>query len=274
MNHPAASVIIAFYNHTRFLKLVLEGLKRQSDKNFEVVIADDGSRPEVVDEINDLTNSYPFRIRHCWHEDKGWRKNMILNNAVVASESDYLIFIDSDCIPHRHFISEHLLNREKRVILSGRRVNLSESVTEILDTVKVQSGYLEVHILNWLLEGLKGKFTHAEKGLYLPWLTFFLTKKNYGLLGSNFSIYKEDLLSLNGFDERYLAPTVGEDTELEYRAGLAGIKIKSVRNLAIQYHLYHPKLSRVNDNWAIFEDTKSKGMSRTPYGILKENGAQ
>ena len=75
---------------------------------------------------------------------------------------------------------------------------------------------------------------------------------------------------LNGFDERYLAPTVGEDTELEWRAGMAGIKIKSVRNLAIQYHLYHRKLSRENDNWVIFEDTKSKGYFRTPYGIIKE----
>ncbi len=268
-NHPA--VIVAFYNNIRFLKLVLAGFTRQSTHDFKIIIADDGSGEEVTKEISTLSGNYPFPVEHLWQEDQGWRKNIMLNKAITQSGSDYLIFIDADCIPHKHFIKEHVRNRERKKILSGRRVNLSEEITENLTPDKVRSGYLEKHTLKWLMEGLKKKMSHAEKGLYMPWLTSYLSRKNFGLSGCNFSVYREDIEALNGFDERYLAPTVGEDTELEWRAGLAGITIKSVRNLAIQYHLYHPKLSRENNNMAIFEDTKSKGYYRTPYGIIKEN---
>ncbi len=271
MKKSGPSVIIAFYNNIRFLKLVLAGFSRQSLKDFEIIIADDGSKDEVRKEVASISESYPFPVRHLWHEDLGWRKNIMLNKAIVQSESDYLIFIDADCIPHKHFIREHVRNRERNKILSGRRVNLSGEITETLTPEVVVSGYLDKNTMKWLYEGLKKKVTHAEKGLYLPWMTSYLTRKNFGLSGCNFSIYKDDIEMLNGFDERYMAPTVGEDTELEWRAGQAGIKIKSVRNLAIQYHLYHPKLSRENNNMAIFEDTKAKKYSRTPYGIIKDN---
>lgn len=271
MNELQASVIIAFYNNIKYLDLVMAGFARQSDNRFQIIIADDGSGKDAVERINKITPGFPFSVKHLWHEDKGWRKNIILNKSIVSSDTDYLIFCDADCIPHRHFIREHLRNRSRNIILSGRRVNLSESISQNLDTGLVAEGYLEKNIVRWLVMGLKGEFTHAEKGLYLPMLTRYLTKKDKGLLGCNFSIYKEDLVSLNGFDERYLAPAVGEDTDLEYRSGRAGMKIKSVRNLAIQYHLYHPKLSRESDNMSIFEDTKAKGYQRTPFGILKEN---
>jgi len=263
------SIIVAFYNNIRYLKLVLAGFSRQSDRDFELIIADDGSRADVVEEIGKLSGSSPFAIRHLWHEDQGWRKNIILNRAVMSAESDYLVFIDADCIPHRHFVREHQRNREVRRILSGRRVNLSAGITEQLTPDMVRAGFLEARTISWLMQGLRGDVTHAEKGLYVPFLTPLLTRKNRGLLGCNFSMHRDDLLSINGFDERYLAPTVGEDTEIEYRAGLAGIGIKSVRNLAIQYHLYHPKLSRENDNLSLFEDTRARGYSRTPHGIQK-----
>jgi GT2 family glycosyltransferase len=96
--------------------------------------------------------------------------------------------------------------------------------------------------------------------------------KRKDLLGANFSISREDLYRINGFDERYLAPTVGEDTDIEYRAGLAGIGIRSIRNLAVQYHLHHKLLSRKNNNYLIFEETRRNKVSFTPYGLLQEMG--
>jgi glycosyltransferase involved in cell wall biosynthesis len=272
MNNIKASVIIAFYNNLQFLKLVLAGFRRQSEKNFEILIADDGSSSSVTRELQGILPEYPFLIRHIWHDDKGWRKNVILNKAIKAAASDYLIFIDSDCIPHQHFVLEHLKNRDIGKILSGRRLNLSDRLTQNLTPQTVLEGYLERNTTRWLIKGLKGEFTHAEKGLYLPFLKPFLIRKKKELLGCNFSIHKSDFLRINGFDERYLAPTFGEDTDVEYRAGLAGIGIKSVRNLAIQYHLFHPKLSRENENHIIFKQTQKEKLSFTPYGIIKENG--
>jgi glycosyltransferase involved in cell wall biosynthesis len=106
------SVIAAFYNNLHYLKLVLAGFERQTEKEFEFIIADDGSKEEVVKEIENLSPKYSFRIKHIWHPDKGFRKNKILNQALLVSESDYLIFIDSDCVPHSSFVEEPL--KEKK----------------------------------------------------------------------------------------------------------------------------------------------------------------
>jgi glycosyltransferase involved in cell wall biosynthesis len=114
-----ATIIISFYNKIDWLKLVLAGLKRQSNQNFEVIISDDGSKPEVVQEIKRISSSYPFPVRHNWHEDNGWQKNIILNKSVVEAKSEYLIFIDGDCIPHRHFVREHLNHKTHNTILAG-----------------------------------------------------------------------------------------------------------------------------------------------------------
>jgi GT2 family glycosyltransferase len=54
---------------------------------------------------------------------------------------------------------------------------------------------------------------------------------------------KEALLSINGFDEQYTLPAVGEDYDIEWRLLAKGYRIVSLRNLAIQYHLYH------KENW-------------------------
>ena len=140
---PKASLIIAFYNKIDFLKLVLAGCERQTMKDFEVIIADDGSRPEIVAEINQIKEASPLNIQHIWHEDDGWRKNEMLNKAVVASKSDYLVFVDGDCIPHSRFIEEHYLQREENTCLTGRRVNLSQKISNQLNPTNIKAGFLE-----------------------------------------------------------------------------------------------------------------------------------
>ena len=98
---PEASVIISFYNRIDYLAFVLAGFERQTFRDFEIIIADDGSAPEVVKEIELLSKKISFPLLHSWHEDKGFRKNKILNRAITSANSDYLIFVDGDCVPHR-----------------------------------------------------------------------------------------------------------------------------------------------------------------------------
>ena len=66
-----ATVIIAFYNKTNFLRLVFAGLERQTEKNFEVIIADDGSNNDSVNELNKMILESSFDVQHVWHEDMG-----------------------------------------------------------------------------------------------------------------------------------------------------------------------------------------------------------
>jgi Glycosyltransferases, probably involved in cell wall biogenesis len=270
---PKVSLIISFYNKIDILKLVLAGLEKQSFKEFEVIIADDGSKAEVVNEIKQIIANSKLNIIHIWHEDLGWRKNIALNNAIIKSKADYLVFIDGDCILHKHFIKEHYLARQQNVMLAGRRVYLSERVSQILKPAYVKHGFLEnLFVPLMIIDRLLGKGSYIEYALYIrsKWLRKKINNKDRGILGSNFSIHKQDILAINGFDERYASPYLGEDTDLEYRLRLNGIKVKTLKFLAIQYHFYHERLVNTKQNESIFEDTLKNKYVYTPYGIKKQ----
>jgi len=268
-----ASVIISIYNNLHFLKLVLAGFENQSDKDFEIILADDGSGKDVIDEIKLLLSKFPVKIKHIWQEDAGFRKNKILNKAIGIAETDYLVFIDGDCIPHSKFIVGHLSNRERKYCLAGRRVNLSKKISDKLNYELVKDGFPEKKYFKLITDGLFGRSTYVEKGFYSEnkFLLGLLHKKNRGLLGCNFSIYKDELLAVNGFDERYEGPSIGEDTDLQFRLELSGIKLKSITHSAVQYHLFHTYQERPPENLDLFYRLKKEKQAFTPFGIIKKS---
>lgn len=266
-----ASVIISFYQKIEYLKLVLAGFERQTEKDFEIIIADDGSDENVVKQIEELSKDISYRLTHVWQEDKGFRKNKILNQAIVSSNSDYLIFVDGDCVPHSKFVEEHLSAKNNNTCLTGRRVNLSQKFTGKLNTQNIKKGYLEKSFALMIFDGLFGKSNYVEKGFYTKnnFLRKIFNKKQRGLLGCNFSLFKEDLLSINGFDERYEAPSIGEDSDVQFRLELNGIKIKSLNNIAVQYHLFHNLQPRLQKNLDLFNSIKMQKTTFSPFGIKK-----
>ncbi len=268
---PKATVIAAFYKKINYLRLVLAGFERQTEQNFELIIADDGSQEEVVNEIKKISANQSFLIKHIWHEDKGFRKNKILNKAITESESDYLIFIDADCIPHRGFVDGHLNYAQKNILLTGRRVNLSQKVTNQLTEENVRMGFLEKNLFGLITDGLFGDSIDVEKGFYFrnKLILKYFNRKNRGILGCNFSVFKEDIIKVNGFDERYENPSIGEDTDLQFRLELLGVKIKSINHAAVQYHLYHKLLERLEKNLRMFDKVKQQKIAFTPFGISK-----
>lgn len=268
---PEATVIGAFYNRIEYLKLVLAGFERQSLNNFEFIIADDGSGEAVINEVKKNISKYSFPIKHIWQEDNGFRKNKILNKAILESESDYLIFIDCDCVPHKAFVEGHLKNAYQNILLTGRRVNLSQKITNQLTENNVRNGFLENHTLKLIIDGLFGNSIDVEKGFYFrsKLLLNYLNRKNRGILGCNFSLFKEDILKVNGFDERYEAPSIGEDTDVQFRLELAGVKIKSINQIAVQYHLFHKLQERHPQNLQLFEEIKKNKIPFTPFGLKK-----
>ncbi len=264
-----SSVIISFYKNLKYLELVLAGFERQDRKDFEIIIADDGSPAEVVAEVEKLLGSHSFPALHIWHPDKGFRKNKILNKSIVAARSHYIIFIDGDCIPHSKFISGHLDYAEKGVSLTGRRVNLSGKITSMLSPQNVREGWLEKNFNKVIVDGLFGESFDVEKGFFTGNETIrtFFNKKKRGIVGCNFSLHKEDLLRVNGFDERYEAASVGEDSDIQYRLELRGVTIKSLNHIAVQYHLDHKLQPRPQENLDLFESVKLSGIAFTPFGI-------
>ncbi len=265
----AASVVISVYNKLDFFRLVLAGFERQTNKDFELLIADDGSGGEFVAGAKAALDASGISYQYIWHEDMGWRKNKALNACFVAAKAPWIIVIDGDCIPHSAFVAQHLAHAAPRTMLTGRRMNLKPAPSRWLTPDRVRAGYLEWGYVFFWPWHLTGYYTLYFKGWYLPWLDKILNRGPKGLLGCNMSMAKEDLLAINGFDERYNSPGTGEDSDPDYRLRLLGVKERPIVNLAVQYHLWHRELTHPNANHRIIEEAKAKKQMWTPFGIQK-----
>lgn len=222
-------MIVAVYKRADFLELVLTSLEQQTYKNVEVIIAEDDQSETIRHLVHRRKENFPFTIKHVSQSDRGFRKNKILNKAVLASDGGLLIFIDGDCILHKEFIREHAKRLNPNQCLFGRRAMLSKTTTDRL----LRSG--NFHGLS-PLSMLLGKTKHWEDGIYLPWLPSF---RKSGVKGCNFSLPRELLLKINGFDEDFEKPYGGEDTDVERRLRLTNVDFKCSKFKTVQYHLYH-----------------------------------
>lgn len=271
MNPPALSLIVAVYNKPELLRMVFAALGRQSFSDFEVIIADDGSGPAIRDIVKEAEKRYPFTVSHLWHSDRGWRKNVMLNNAIRASRADWLVFTDGDCLPGKDFLGDHARWREDGCMLLGRRVETSERWARELTLERVENGDFEQYGWAEWLDGLRGRSLRVEDGIRIPsvWLRKLLLRNVRGMLGSNFSVSRKSLEAINGFDEEYSGPGCGEDSDVQYRMSLLGVKGKSMRNVAIQYHIWHPRLAVSDASWDRFEDVKKRGEAGCVRGLVQ-----
>ena len=273
---PRASVIISVYNNIGFLKLVLAGFELQTERDFEILVPDDGSGRPFVEALEALIAASPLTIRHIWHPDDGFRKNRILNRSIQAAGAPYLIFVDGDCIPHPAFVAEHLRHASPGVCLAGRRADLSPQITRMLTPERVRAGILQSPgmLLRMFGDYFRMRLFHVMNGIYVRnrLLRRFFNRKERGLLGANFSLYKTDILAVNGFDERYTSVAFGEDSDLELRLRLNGIRFRTLLSIAVQYHCYHPLLPRPEASYLQYRQALQEQRAFTPYGIIQDTG--
>jgi glycosyltransferase involved in cell wall biosynthesis len=265
----SVSLIVSIYNKIDFLKLVWASIESQSFRNFEIVVADDGSKPEVVSQLKDFFINSGLPVQHLWHEDLGWRKNRILNHAIVASRGEYIVIIDGDCVLHPDFILDHWNHRQASSCLAGRRLDLSPSVTGALTPEKIRTGYLQKNLW-WILPSIAWrKDNNGGKGVRIEneSLRRLFNRKQRGIVGCNFSLFKADLLKVNGFDMRYEGPGIGEDSDLEFRLNLAGVRTLPFCHLGVQYHLFHQLLTRKNENEELFKKVIVEKNPITLFGL-------
>lgn len=271
MHSPKASIIISVYNRFDFLELVLAGLEIQTEQDFEVIVSDDGSNEVFVARLAALRASSPLRIQHRWHPDNGFLKNRILNVSVRSALGAQLIFLDGDCIPHPRFVAEHLINGGPGRCLAGRRIDISERLTQQLTPERIRAGVLQSPgtMLGQMADFLMRRTFHFMNGFYVtsPLLRRYFNRKERGLLGANFSVMKTDMVAINGFDERYTAPTFGEDSDIDFRLRLNGVKIIPVLNIAVAYHCFHKLLPRPASSKALYEQVVRDAQAYTPYGL-------
>ena len=227
-----ATLIISVYKNTQALQAVLDSLKAQTEQDVELIISEDGESAEMAAFVRSYDFQWP--TQHLTQEDRGWRKERALNRAVIAAKNDWLIFIDGDCVLHPRFIEWHCRYRQRGVMLAGKRIKLSPALSE-----RMLRGE-RIHFLPYLFWHRGCKF--VEEAFYCG-LAQWLRRPVKHLVGSNMSMSREDLIAINGFDENYTLPATGEDYDIEWRLQANGCKIESLRNLAVQYHLWH------KENW-------------------------
>lgn len=238
------SLIAAFYKDIEALQLIISALRTQDYRDFEFIIAEDNDDPAIaayLTTINDID------IIHTSQKDTGLRKARSINNAIIKSTGDYLVFIDADCIPYRTFLSSHAALAEKNKVLSGRRVNLGPRFSTLLRNKQLKPATLEKYYLLFLPFLLADKATHVSQGLFFKPDSFIYQriiqrrkKSNLSLLGCNFSCFKSDMLAIDGFDELYPGEScLADDTDLNWRFTDFGLTFKSCKMTANQLHLYH-----------------------------------
>ena len=239
----ACTLVVAVYNRPEYLRLIFAACARQTYPDFEIIVADDGSGPEIAAAVEEARSALGLAIQHLWHEDRGWRKNVMLNNAIRAARSDYLIFTDGDCLPHALFIADHMAEHGADRYLCGRRVETGPAWTAALRLEDVESGRFERIGARMWWDGITGSARRVEDGLRFesPRLRNILHGSGRGMLGSNFSVHRDSLVAINGFDEEYDGPGCGEDSDVELRLGLLGLSPFSLRHRAIQIHLHHAR---------------------------------
>jgi glycosyltransferase involved in cell wall biosynthesis len=269
---PSISVIISTYNKPKFLEKVLTGYTHQSFKDFEIIIADDGSGVETKNIIQKFNRLISQDIIHVWHKDDGFRKCKILNEAITKSANEYLVFSDGDCIPNRQFLATHNNLAKTGYFLSGGHFPINEKVSDSIKITDIESE----HCFNksFILKNgqpLGKNFFKLIKNSFLAKCLDQITPTRTTFNGNNSSAWRHDIILVNGFDERM--EYGGLDCELGYRLNNNGIKSIQIRNRATVIHLYHTRPYKnekaIKKNRLIRQETLSTKITKTDYGITK-----
>ena len=236
-------LILSTYNSPRALVLTLLSVARQVRRPDSVCVADDGSGPETAAAIAGVQARFPeLRLRHVWHEDRGFEKNVILNKAIASSQAEYLVFIDGDCLIHPGFIARHLELARPDRFLSGSLIRLDTPTTEAVTEDDVLQG--RVFDRAWLARtGTLARFsTRLKAGLLPKWAGHALEAvypvgRNW--CGANGSAFRSAILKVNGLDETMKYG--GGDKEFGIRLENSGVRGRHVRFTAPLVHLDHPR---------------------------------
>jgi len=271
-----ASLLVLTYNWPQALDLVLRSAARQSRLPDEVVVSDDGSRDDTRELILRLARDFPCRLAHVWQEDIGFRAARARNRGIAATRGDYVILIDGDMLLHRHFVADHLMLAERGRFFQGTRLRATEKETErllaggkprfnMLIDATFRPSATDRHKLHY------GKRYYAFRSPLLAKLKA-RSKRGGHVMSCNMGFWRDDLLRVNGFDER-MEGYGSEDLELAARAENAGLRHSQLKFAGLAVHLEHR--SRAPDdpddpnlpNNRMLKETRTLGITRCEYGV-------
>jgi len=262
------SVIISTYNWPQALALVLTALARQRDRNFEVVVADDGSTADTAELVAARVEGFPVALHHVWQEDRGFRAAACRNLAVAESSGDYLLFLDGDCLVLPDFIDRHRQLAEPECFVAGNRILLAEGLTgEVLGGRTDPSRWSR---FDFLRARFRGGINRLLPLLRLPDLFWRRLRPHrwQGAMTCNLAVWRADFYRVNGFNEAFVG-WGHEDAEFVGRLINAGIYRKEGRFAAPVLHLWHRSNDRTGEpeNLRRLHAHLAAGLTRAELGV-------
>ncbi len=223
--------------------MALRALSRQSDRNFEIVVADDGSGPATARVVRERAAKTALPIKHVWHEDRGFRLSDIRNRGIRASAGAYILFLDGDCIARQNFVAAHRRLAEPGWFVTGTRILLSADLT---DRFLHQGLEPELWGLGrWLVPRARRQLNRFAPllELRLGAMRKLSARRWRGARGSNMAFWRADLEKVDGFDNSF-SGWGREDSDIFIRLIRAGVRRKDGRFASGVLHLWHPEADR------------------------------
>lgn len=238
------SLVVSTYNRPDALAAVLDGCATQTDRRFEVIVADDGSTDSTRAVVEESARRLPVPLEHVWHPDDGFRLAAIRNKGILRARGDYIVFLDGDCVPQTDFVARHRALAATGSLVTGSRILLGEALTaqvldRRIDLASCGAGF-------WLRARLSGG---ANKILPLFAKLPDLAARRVdgfrwrGIKGCNLAVWADDLAKVNGFDESFVG-WGHEDADLVVRLHNAGVARKNGFMATEVLHLWHREQQR------------------------------
>ena len=238
-----ASVVVTTYNRPDALQAVLQALAAQSDQDFEVLVADDGSTEDTARLVQATSVNFPVSLRHVWQEDLGFRAGAARNRACAQASGDYWIFLDGDCVPLPDFVAQHKRLAQPGCFVAGNRILLSERFTR--STLTRMTPLHTRSAWQWFMDRVQGRINrwlpllHAADGAW----RLRSPARWQGARTCNLAVWRADFVAVNGFDEAY-AGWGHEDADLAVRLIRQGVRRKDGRFATAVLHLWHRENDR------------------------------
>ncbi|WP_266159495.1 glycosyltransferase family 2 protein [Dyella silvatica] len=272
-SEASVSLMVSTYNWKAALALVLRSVATQSRLPDEVIVADDGSQEDTAALLRDIAQDFPVPLRHVWQPDEGFRLARSRNRGIAAARGDYLIQIDGDMVLHRHFVADHMRLARPGRFFQGTRIRTTEAETaRLLAGGKPRFGwFVDAY---YRVEGDRSTYHFGRRHhtMRIPLLARLKARASGHPMGCNVGFWREDLLRVNGYDER-MQGYGSEDLELDVRLLNAGLRRSQIKFAALTLHLEHrsvappdPSDPALPNNRLLFASRDEKRV-RSEYGV-------
>jgi len=274
MTNTRISLVIATYNWPEALRASVEACFRQTDANYEIIVADDGSREPTRQLVAELCARSPVPMRHVWQPDDGFRLAMARNRGILAASGGYIVVMDGDCVPQADFVASHRRLAEPGHLVTGSRILLNQDFSQ-----RVLGGEVDLHAL-----GLADKLRYRSRGALNKAGPLLFKLPDIGrrrhrfsfrrIKGCNMAFWRSDLERVNGFDESFRG-WGHEDADIVVRLHHAGVVRKDGAYATELFHLWHREAQRdqaTNNKQLVLERLADK-TTQAVLGLKQHAGA-